>query len=209
MVHWYKYSVSGHYSSSCLYFKTRRFGDCITSPSPETGISSIDWAQPSRFHPKTETESSLRNVVLWNINSMVNNVQKHNICTKSFLLYMVKVISLPQDTEIARISVTFHIRHVIYMRMYCDGGKRKSNSTFVSIYALSPNKKENVVSGNPTVCMYIFAASAWTIGCIHSYSLFTTLICHGWSPVQYEHSSTKNRGPSNHPPKGFRWKLRW
>jgi hypothetical protein len=28
------------------------------------GTSSIDWAQLSRFHLKTETESSLRNVVL-------------------------------------------------------------------------------------------------------------------------------------------------
>jgi hypothetical protein len=27
------------------------------------GTSSIDWAQLSRFHMKTETESSLRNVV--------------------------------------------------------------------------------------------------------------------------------------------------
>jgi hypothetical protein len=32
---------------------------------PEIGTSSIDWAQLSRFHLKTETESSLRNVVFW------------------------------------------------------------------------------------------------------------------------------------------------
>jgi hypothetical protein len=48
----------------------QRFGDWIMSPSsggtysgPEIGTSSIDWAQLSRCHLKTETESSLRNVV--------------------------------------------------------------------------------------------------------------------------------------------------
>jgi hypothetical protein len=30
---------------------------------PEMGTSSIDWAQLSRFHLKTETECSFRNVV--------------------------------------------------------------------------------------------------------------------------------------------------
>jgi hypothetical protein len=43
----------------------------------------------SKFYPKTETESSLRNVVFWKIYSVVfldkdrtmDNVQKHNICT--------------------------------------------------------------------------------------------------------------------------------
>jgi hypothetical protein len=55
----------------------------------ETGISSIDWAQLSRFHLKTETESSLWSAVFWKINRTVffdkdrtmDNVQKHNICT--------------------------------------------------------------------------------------------------------------------------------
>jgi hypothetical protein len=32
---------------------------------PETGTSSIDWAELSRFHLKTEIESSLRNVVVF------------------------------------------------------------------------------------------------------------------------------------------------
>jgi hypothetical protein len=58
--------------------------------SPEIGNNSIDWAKMSRFYLKTETESSFRNVVFCNINRTVfldkdrkmNNVQKHNICTK-------------------------------------------------------------------------------------------------------------------------------
>jgi hypothetical protein len=37
----------------------------------EFGTSSIDWAQLSKFCPKTEIESSLRNVVFWNINRTV------------------------------------------------------------------------------------------------------------------------------------------
>jgi hypothetical protein len=56
---------------------------------PEIGTSSIDWVQLSRFYLKTETESGLRNAVFWKINRMVfldkdrmlDNVQKHNICT--------------------------------------------------------------------------------------------------------------------------------
>jgi hypothetical protein len=98
-VYSYKYYVSIHYPSSCfylktppcLYFKTRRFGDWIISPSsgetysvellyPEIGISSIDLAQLSRFYLKTETESNIRNIVFLNKNRKMFNVQKHNIC---------------------------------------------------------------------------------------------------------------------------------
>jgi hypothetical protein len=44
----------------------------------EIGTSSIDWAQLSRFHLKTETESSLWNV--FNKNRTMDNVQKYNNC---------------------------------------------------------------------------------------------------------------------------------
>jgi hypothetical protein len=37
----------------------------------QIGTSSIDWDQLSRFYLKMETESSLRNVVFWNINRTV------------------------------------------------------------------------------------------------------------------------------------------
>jgi hypothetical protein len=60
---------------------------------PEKGTSSIDWAKLSRFYLKTEAESSFRNVVFWKINRMVfldkartmDNVQKHNICTRWYV----------------------------------------------------------------------------------------------------------------------------
>jgi hypothetical protein len=56
--------------------------------------SSVYWTQLSRFHLKTETESSFRNAVFWKTNRTVildeartmHNVQKHNICTQ--LLYL-------------------------------------------------------------------------------------------------------------------------
>jgi hypothetical protein len=59
--------------------------------------SSVDWAQLSRFYLKTDTESSLRNVVFCNINRTVfldkdrtmDNVQKHNICTNVPLVPLV------------------------------------------------------------------------------------------------------------------------
>jgi hypothetical protein len=69
------------------------FGLCVTSwrwnRCPEIRTSSIDWAHLSRLYLKTETESTLRNVVFWKINRTVfldkertmDNVQKHNICT--------------------------------------------------------------------------------------------------------------------------------
>jgi hypothetical protein len=57
--------------------------------SPEIGTSSIDWTQLSRFYLKTETESSLRNVVFLKRNrttffdkdKTMDNVQKCNICS--------------------------------------------------------------------------------------------------------------------------------
>jgi hypothetical protein len=49
----------------------------VEPTSPET--SSINWAQLSRFHLKTDTDSSLWNVVL-NTNRRTDYVQKHSIC---------------------------------------------------------------------------------------------------------------------------------
>jgi hypothetical protein len=88
MVYYYKYYVFGYYPSSCPFKKTQRFGDWILSPSsgktysgPEIGASSIYWIQLSRFYLRTETESSLRNVVFFlKMDKTMDNVQKHNTC---------------------------------------------------------------------------------------------------------------------------------
>jgi hypothetical protein len=64
---------------------------------PEIGTSSIDWAQLSRFYLKTETESSLQNVVFLNKNRMMDNVQKCNICIKQYVekeLFFLRVTRL-------------------------------------------------------------------------------------------------------------------
>jgi hypothetical protein len=69
---------------------------------PEIGTGSIDWAQLSRFFLKMETESSLWNVVFWNINrtvllgkdKMMENVQKYNICTNVPLSQTFNLINL-------------------------------------------------------------------------------------------------------------------
>jgi hypothetical protein len=51
------------------------FLDIIRLPvlvGPDVGTSSVDWTQMSRFYLKTETESSLRNVVFCDINRTMN-----------------------------------------------------------------------------------------------------------------------------------------
>jgi hypothetical protein len=48
---------------------------------PEVETSCTDFAQLSRVYLKTETESSLRNVVLLNKKRATDNVPKHNVCT--------------------------------------------------------------------------------------------------------------------------------
>jgi hypothetical protein len=51
-----------------IFQKTKLFGDWILSPSSgktEIGASPIYWIQLSRFYLRTETESSLRNVVFF------------------------------------------------------------------------------------------------------------------------------------------------
>jgi hypothetical protein len=68
-------AVLGLYNPSWCWFR------CL-----ETGTRSNDWDQLSRFYLKTETESSLQNAVLKNKHdAMMDNVQKHNICTNSYL----------------------------------------------------------------------------------------------------------------------------
>jgi hypothetical protein len=52
------------------------------------GSSSIDWTQLSSFCLKTETESSLRNVVFLNKNRTMDNVRKHNIYIVIYCLGM-------------------------------------------------------------------------------------------------------------------------
>jgi hypothetical protein len=82
----------------------------------EIGTNSIHWAQLSRFYLKTETESSLWNVVFCNINRKafldedrtMDNVQKHNICTnvpssQTFRSYLDYIVTWkPEETGIAR-----------------------------------------------------------------------------------------------------------
>jgi hypothetical protein len=74
------------YPSFCMLFKTWRFRDwillysfcelCLCCSSPETETSSVFWAVQSKSHLRTETESSLRNVVFWIKDRTINNV--HN-----------------------------------------------------------------------------------------------------------------------------------
>jgi hypothetical protein len=112
----YKYYVSGHYPSTCFYLKylpvyisthdVSKTGFCLRlqlEPShlgpidrASPYLRSIDWAKLSRFYFKTETEPSTRNVVCWNINRAMNDVQKRNICRHKLLdlIYTVTGMSL-------------------------------------------------------------------------------------------------------------------
>jgi hypothetical protein len=89
-----------------VYFskhKVSETGFCLRLWVKPTHLSPINRASPyfrtigSGFYLKTETESSLQNVVFWKINRTVSldkdrtmdNVQKHNICNKSFTLLPV------------------------------------------------------------------------------------------------------------------------
>jgi hypothetical protein len=62
------YAVFGLYTLSC-----------VVAGGTERGTNSIDWAQPSMFYLKTETESSLRNVMF------MDKVQKHKYCISTFI----------------------------------------------------------------------------------------------------------------------------
>jgi hypothetical protein len=60
------FTVLGLYTLSCVGAGARRDGIALS------------WVQLSRFHLKTETQSSLRNVVL-NKNRTMNKGQKHEL----------------------------------------------------------------------------------------------------------------------------------
>jgi hypothetical protein len=72
---------------------------------PESGSSSIDWAQMRRFYLKTETESRLRNVVLkYKQNGVLGkkksckyNVRKHSIYIKIAGFWDVMTCSLAKQ----------------------------------------------------------------------------------------------------------------
>jgi hypothetical protein len=57
------------------------------------------WAQLSRFYVKTETESSLRNVVFRNIYRTVDNVQQHNSCKKNCVNPLCMNSSVPKEIK--------------------------------------------------------------------------------------------------------------
>jgi hypothetical protein len=88
MVHWYKYYVTGHYPSSCFYPKHRPVYISKRNVS-EIGTGPIDWAQMSRFLPEDgdRIQSPISCVLkckqdgVLDKNGMMDNVQKHNICT--------------------------------------------------------------------------------------------------------------------------------
>jgi hypothetical protein len=76
----------------CLYFTSFRYlltynfqnTDSISGHYPsrrlEIGTSSVDRAQLSRFHLKTEIEFSLRNVVFYFKKRTMDTVQEPNVC---------------------------------------------------------------------------------------------------------------------------------
>jgi hypothetical protein len=72
-------------SSGILNETYGRTGKRINNPFPigvlpEIRTSSIDLAQLNSFHLKTETESSLRNLLCLNRDRTTSNVQKHSNC---------------------------------------------------------------------------------------------------------------------------------
>jgi hypothetical protein len=86
----------------------------VTLKEVPIGTSSIDWDQPSRSYLKTETESSLHNVVFWKINRMVfkdkmmDNVQKQYLYLKSFSIsriYNIEQRLWKMDTPLWKILV--------------------------------------------------------------------------------------------------------
>jgi hypothetical protein len=92
MVRWYKYYVSGHYPSSCLYlktryclfFKTQRFGDRILSPSSGLVLwigTSWGFTWRRRQNPVSETLcfEKIKRAVFLDKDRTMDNVQKHNI----------------------------------------------------------------------------------------------------------------------------------
>jgi hypothetical protein len=101
----YKYYILD-ITHSPVYIPKQCFGGWILSLSPEIGTSSFRWPQLSRFHLKTETVSSLRNIVSWNINRMefsdkdktMDNIQKHNTCTKKlYSMVWIRKRTIPTD----------------------------------------------------------------------------------------------------------------
>jgi hypothetical protein len=87
---------------------------------PEIGTSSIDWAQQSRFFLKMETIQSPKHCVLKNKqdggldkDKMMDNVQKHNICTnvplsQTFRSYL-SMIQLGQNASVKCCIVSLRI----------------------------------------------------------------------------------------------------
>jgi hypothetical protein len=87
----------------------------VNRASPEIATMSIDWAQLSRFYLKTDRIRSLKCCVLkykqdgvLDKNRMLDNVQKHNVCTngpssKNFRSY-VDVVMLNKARKKGRIT---------------------------------------------------------------------------------------------------------
>jgi hypothetical protein len=109
---------------SCLYFKRayQSLEPVTVFRWPEIGTSSIDWAQLNRFYLKIETKSSLRNVMLWNINRTVfldnnrtmNNVQKHNIyinapSSQIFRTYLQQIELVKSELHTERKSMSYSV----------------------------------------------------------------------------------------------------
>jgi hypothetical protein len=86
------------------------------SVSPVRGTSSIDWAQLSRLHLKTETESSLRNAVFtiktgqWIMSRntvivLINHRHRLSYLTERRSTTVTRFC--PQDTELHAVLTTF------------------------------------------------------------------------------------------------------
>jgi hypothetical protein len=74
--------------------------DFMAQPYTYIGTSCIDWAKLGRFYLNTDTEFSLRNVVLkykqagvLDKNRAMKNIQKHNICGSQIICLNTKMLN--------------------------------------------------------------------------------------------------------------------
>jgi hypothetical protein len=101
MVHLYKYYVSGNYPSSCLYFKTERFGVWILSPSSgKTYSGAIDRDSCCLQRDGDKIQAPKRPVLKYkqdgglDRNRKMDNVQKPNVSSDVILSWEVLLIEI-------------------------------------------------------------------------------------------------------------------
>jgi hypothetical protein len=104
------------------------------------------------------------------------------------------------------IFAVFQTVYIVHMKKYCDHEKKYSLLILMDLVVFSSHDYGKVFFGMPSVCLYLYLAKVWTVVQILFIFGIWEFMHTKSVPGECEHSSSKNRDPSDGP-QSTKWRV--